>query len=59
MAYSQLMLVVNQLVCWKMEISVAEPHHFFAAPAPGKNFNAAPDPAQAPTLLYSKAKFLK
>jgi hypothetical protein len=38
-------------------ISVAEPHHFYAAPAPGKNFDAAPAPA--PTLLYSKAKFLK
>jgi hypothetical protein len=41
--------------------SVAEPHHFYAAPAldpaPDKNFDAAP----APTLLYrySKAKFLK
>jgi hypothetical protein len=35
--------------------SVADPHHFYAAPAPGKNF----DPAPAPTLLYSKAKFLK
>jgi hypothetical protein len=32
-----------------------EPHHFYAAPAPGKNFDAAP----APTLLYSKANFLK
>jgi hypothetical protein len=45
--------------------SVAEPHHFYAAPdaAPGKNFDAAPaapvTPAQAPTLLYWKAKFLK
>jgi hypothetical protein len=37
--------------------SVAEPHHFYAAPAPGKNFDAAPAPA--PTLLYSKAKLLK
>jgi hypothetical protein len=37
--------------------SVAEPHHFYAAPAPGKNFYAAPAPA--PTLLYSKGKFLK
>jgi hypothetical protein len=37
--------------------SVAEQHHFFAAlaPAPGKNFDAAP----APTLLYNKAKVLK
>jgi hypothetical protein len=42
--------------------SVAEPHHFYAAPAPapGKNFDAAPAaPATAPTLLYSKTKFLK
>jgi hypothetical protein len=41
--------------------SVAEPHHFYAAPAPdpapGENFDAVPDPAApAPTLLYSKAK---
>jgi hypothetical protein len=45
---------------WVMNIlfsSVAEPHHFYAPPAPGKNFDAAPAPA--PTLLYSKAKFLK
>jgi hypothetical protein len=40
-----------------LKFSVAEPHHFYAAPAPGKNFDAAPAPA--PTLLYSKAKFLK
>jgi hypothetical protein len=33
--------------------SVAEPHHFFAAPAPGKNFDAA----AAPTLLYSRQNF--
>jgi hypothetical protein len=43
--------------------SVAEPHHFYAAPAPGENFDAAPATpalaAPAPTLLYSKAKFLK
>jgi hypothetical protein len=38
--------------------SVAEQDHFYAAPAPGKNFDAAPA-AAAPTLLYSKAKFLK
>jgi hypothetical protein len=38
--------------------SVAEPHHFSAAPAPGKNFAAAPDPAApAPTILFNKAKF--
>jgi hypothetical protein len=45
-----------------LQISVAEPHHFYAAPAPGKNFDAAPAPATpalAPTLLYSKANFLK
>jgi hypothetical protein len=34
---------------------VEEPHHFDAALSPGENFDAAP----APTLLYSKAKFLK
>jgi hypothetical protein len=41
--------------------SVAEPHHFYAAPAPGENIDAAPaaPAAPAPTLLYSKAKFLK
>jgi hypothetical protein len=44
--------------------SVAEPHHFYAAldPAPGKIFDAVPAPAApapAPTLLYSKKKFLK
>jgi hypothetical protein len=40
--------------------SVAELHHFYAAPAPGKNFDAAPAAAApAPTLLYSKATFLK
>jgi hypothetical protein len=46
-----------QLVSEKSRVncSVAEPHHFYAAPAPGENF----DPAPAPTLLYSKAKFLK
>jgi hypothetical protein len=47
-----------------LTFSVAEPHQFYAAPspgpAPGKNFDAAPAPAApAPTLLYSKAKFLK
>jgi hypothetical protein len=38
--------------------SVAEPHHFYAVPALGKIFDAAPA-APAPTILYSKAKFLK
>jgi hypothetical protein len=43
-----------------LETSVAEPHHFYAAPAPGENFDAAPAPAApAPTLLFNKAKFLK
>jgi hypothetical protein len=41
-----------------LSVSVAEPHQFYAAPAPGKNFDAAPA-APAPTLLYSMAKFLK
>jgi hypothetical protein len=45
------------------KISVAEPHHFYAAPAPGKIFDATPASAApvalalAPTLLHSKAKF--
>jgi hypothetical protein len=38
--------------------SVAEPHHFYAATAPGKNSDAV-SPALAPTLLCSEAKFLK
>jgi hypothetical protein len=34
--------------------SVAEPHYFYAAPAPIKNFDVALDlAAPAPTLLYS------
>jgi hypothetical protein len=37
--------------------SVAEPHQFYAAPAPGENFDAAPAPA--PTLLYSRSKNFK
>jgi hypothetical protein len=44
--------------CTTVLTSVAEPHYFNAAPAPGKNFYAAPA-APAPTLLYSEAKFLK
>jgi hypothetical protein len=39
------------------EISVAEPHHFDAAPVPGSNFDAAPAPV--PTLLYSMPTFRK
>jgi hypothetical protein len=36
----------------RTESSVAEPHHFYAAPASGKNFDSAPAPAAlAPTLL--------
>jgi hypothetical protein len=53
------MLFIITLLREGVHASVAEPHHFCAAPAPGKNFGAAPAPAPAPTLLYSKAKFLK
>jgi hypothetical protein len=53
-----------------LENIVAEPHNFYAAPAPDENFDPAPDenfdaapapavPAPSPTLLYSKAKILK
>jgi hypothetical protein len=38
--------------------SVVELHHFYAAPAPGKNLDVA-SVAPTSTLLYSKAKFLK
>jgi hypothetical protein len=57
------MITKKQVVCQILQIhatSVAEPHQFYAAPAPGENFDAAPAaPASASTLLYSKAKFLK
>jgi hypothetical protein len=51
----------SQMIINQESSSVAEPHHFYAAlaPAPGKNFDAAQAPTPAPTLLYSKAKFLK
>jgi hypothetical protein len=40
--------------------SVVEPHHFYAAPAPGKNFDAAPAaPAPTGTLLLNRSKTLK
>jgi hypothetical protein len=42
---------------YSMNNSVAEPLYFYAAPAPGKNSDAAPAPAH--TLLYSRAEFLK
>jgi hypothetical protein len=54
-------LYPKEKLIWKnnscLKICAAEPHHFYAAPALGKNFDAAPAPA--PTLLYNKAKFLK
>jgi hypothetical protein len=49
---------IIQKVYYIVTSSVAELHHFYAAP--GNNFDAAPAaPAPAPTLLYSKANFLK
>jgi hypothetical protein len=51
-------MVITYIYCnTEVASSVAEPHHFYAAQAPGKNFDAAPAPA--PTPLYSKAKFIK
>jgi hypothetical protein len=44
-----------QIILLLVLCSFAEPHHLYAAPDPGKNFDVAP----APTLLYSKAKFIK
>jgi hypothetical protein len=46
--------IFNSLAKEEILDSGAEPHHFYAAPAPSKNINAAP----ARSLLYSKAKFL-
>jgi hypothetical protein len=38
--------------------NVAEPHHFYAGLAPGKNFDAtSAHMAPAPTLLYSKPTY--
>jgi hypothetical protein len=53
------LITASRLVPLAVLFSVAEPHHFYAAPAPApcKNFDAAPAaPAPAPTLLHSKAK---
>jgi hypothetical protein len=52
-------LIQNFTLLGKLHfVSVAELHQFYAALAPGENFDAAPA-ALAPTLLYSTAKFLK
>jgi hypothetical protein len=52
--YSASKEIIENIISHFLEkSSVAEPHKFYAAPAPGENFDAAP----APTLLYSKAKF--
>jgi hypothetical protein len=45
--------MVKRKVGRYFKISVAEPHPFYAAPAPGENFVAAP----APTLLYGRLTF--
>jgi hypothetical protein len=43
-----------QISMSKFKTSVAELHHFYAAPAPSKNIEAAPTPAPAPTQRYNK-----
>jgi hypothetical protein len=50
-------VLLQHLFSQTLLVSVAEPHHFSAAPAPDENFDAAPAPA--PTLLFSIANFLK
>jgi hypothetical protein len=34
-------------------MNVAEPHHFYASPAPDKNFDAAPLPAPVPAPVLT------
>jgi hypothetical protein len=53
----QFLKIIKYSPKYVLKTSIAEPHLFYAAPAPGKNFDAAPAPA--PTLLNSKAKFFK
>jgi hypothetical protein len=53
----------NRDSLWRISldvISVAEPHNFYAALAPGKNLDAAPAlaaPTPAPSLLYGRPTF--
>jgi hypothetical protein len=50
---------LRNVLCGWVKTIVAEPHHFEAAPAPGKFVGAAPvaPAAPAPTLLYTKPTF--
>jgi hypothetical protein len=58
---------MSEMLFYTVFASFAELHLFYAALAPGKNFDAAPDlaalalaalaPAPAPTLLYTKSTF--
>jgi hypothetical protein len=57
-----LSLALHQSTELTVFTSVAEPPHFYAAPAPDEIFDAAPvvpAPAPAPTLLNSNAKIFK
>jgi hypothetical protein len=45
-----LIAAIPRTLLYSICSSVAELHHFYAAPAPGENFDAAPA-APAPTLL--------
>jgi hypothetical protein len=51
------MLAVERTSAHSLLASVAERHHFYAAPAPGENFDAATAPA--PTLLKSRLTIFK
>jgi hypothetical protein len=51
-------LILHRLNRYEVSCSVAEPHHFNTAMAPGKNFDAAKAPAaHAPTLLIAGQNF--
>jgi hypothetical protein len=51
-------IIFSVVIAEAASSSVAEPHHFYAAPAPGKIFDAAPAaPAPAPTHCIARQNF--
>jgi hypothetical protein len=57
-AISRAARIIVRLRNTRATASVVEPHHFYAAPATGENFDAAlTSAAPAPTLLFSRPTF--